>query len=356
MIPRSISYYLILSFLLSFGVLALAADETKTTAGAQMDERTYVGEEVCAGCHSDLAEQFAFTTHARLKEWEIRGEYSKCEACHGAGSKHVEESGDPQYIYNFSGKEGREASRACLSCHYQDKGAEWPGSTHFMAGLGCGDCHTIHQSRKVAMLATRPLVGTATHSPMMGKIAGKDKAPPEFASLKKPEPDLCFDCHREKRAQVNYTSHHPIIERRMKCSSCHSVHGSDENNLIASPEGVNELCVSCHPAKQGPFVFEHAAVEEGCTTCHEPHGTLANNLLKQNEPFLCLQCHEAHFHAGRDGISDPINRPTAVTSNPYGSSGWRRGYSTKCTVCHTQVHGSDLPSQSMPGRGTGLTR
>ncbi len=319
-------------------------------------QASYVGEEACANCHADLAEQFGYSMHARLKEWEMRDTLSKCESCHGPGSLHVENSGDPSYIYNFKGEEGREASRACMSCHYSTHAADWPGSVHFMAGLGCGDCHKIHQSRRVLLPSANPFVGARGRNPELGAVRPRRAGPPETASLAKPEPEICFDCHREKRAQINYSSHHPIIERRMKCSNCHEVHGSDEEPLLRAPEGLNEMCTSCHPAQQGPFVFEHAAVEEGCTTCHNPHGSVANNLLAQNEPFLCLQCHEAHFHIGREGIDTPIDRPTGVTGNPYGAAGWRRAFTTKCTSCHPSVHGSDLPSQGITSRGGSLTR
>ena len=78
--------------------------------------------------------------------------------------------------------------------------------------------------------------------------------------------------------------------------------------------------------------------------------------LVQNEPLLCLQCQEAHFHLGRDGTSPPIDRETGYSSNQYGSSGWRQAFTTKCTNCHPTVHGSDLPSQSVTGRGGSLTR
>ncbi|MGQ9618378.1 MAG: cytochrome c3 family protein [Candidatus Aminicenantia bacterium] len=33
---------------------------------------------------------------------------------------------------------------------------------------------------------------------------------------------------------------------------------------------------------------------EDCGLCHERHRTVVNNLLKQNEPFLCFQCREIH--------------------------------------------------------------
>ena len=36
--------------------------------------------------------------------------------------------------------------------------------------------------------------------------------------------------------------------------------------------------------------------------------------------------------------------------------GFKRSMLTKCTQCHARVHGSDLPSQTVPGGGRGLTR
>lgn len=356
MIPRSVLLCLLVLVLGAGGLLLAGGKSGQETTAARMDEASYAGDETCAMCHSEVAEQFGFSMHARLKEWEMRGPVGRSESCHGPGSKHVEESGDPRFIFNFKGKEGREASRPCLSCHYHDHGAEWPGSVHFMAGLGCGDCHSIHQSRQVVTPPAIPLTGAATRHPEMGVIAPAKQGPPRRFSLAKPEAEVCFDCHREKRAQVQYSSPHPIIEGRMSCSSCHAVHGSEEEYMLKATEGVNEMCTSCHPAQQGPFVFEHAAVEEGCTSCHNPHGTLANNLLVQNEPFLCLQCHEAHFHMGREGIDTPINRPSGSVTNQYGSSGWRRAFATKCSTCHASVHGTDLPSQGISGRGGSLTR
>ena len=46
-------------------------------------------------------------------------------------------------------------------------------------------------------------------------------------------------------------------------------------------------------------------------TCHDPHGAMVNNMLKQNEPFLCLQCHEMHFHSARVGPTTPYQSPSA---------------------------------------------
>ena len=158
-----------------------------------------------------------------------------------------------------------------------------------------------------------------------------------------------------------YPSHHPVKEGKMVCSDCHANHGSMVNNL-KTDERLNDLCLSCHARYQGPFVFEHSPVSDDCMICHDPHGTVSNNLKKANEPYLCLQCHEPHFHAGRTSTAmgtqkDPYgNMIPAEDYNAGNKSIWAQAYTTKCTQCHAQVHGSDLPSQTVPGQGGGLTR
>ena len=91
--------------------------------------------------------------------------------------------------------------------------------------------------------------------------------------------------------------------------------------------------------------------------CHSPHGTVADNLLKQNEPALCLSCHPMHFHATIEGWDGDFTVPLDPSRNGTSTSeGWKIGMLTKCTQCHTSVHGSDLPSQATSTGGAGLTR
>jgi hypothetical protein len=55
---------------------------------------------------------------------------------------------------------------------------------------------------------------------------------------------------------------------------------------------------------------------------------------------------------------DDTPRPTYEDGVPnrWRGAGYRRAYTTKCTQCHTKVHGSDSPSQTVPSLGRGLTR
>lgn len=270
----------------------------------------------CADCHEDVATHFARTTHARIKSWEVGGAEVGCTACHGDPTRHLE-TGEVEGLVRFSGDpEGDSA--ACLSCHATRGGEEWAAAAHAHQ-LACTECHSIHA-------VTAP---TST----------------------------CASCHQEVQALMLAPSHHPVKEGKMTCASCHNVHGAAPGALRTEGR-VNDLCVTCHQAQEGPFIFQHAPVEEDCTICHAPHGTVADNLLVANEPVLCLQCHSFHFHMGKKPVDTAGT--VIVGGKPYpnvlGRYGYIQSFGTKCTQCHTKVHGSDLPSQSVPSQGRNLTR
>lgn len=173
--------------------------------------------------------------------------------------------------------------------------------------------------------------------------------------MKKATPDLCYDCHSEVRAASYMPSHHPVAEGKMTCQDCHNPHGGTVS--FAMDDSPRELCFTCHAEKEGPFVYEHAPVNEDCMLCHTPHGSVADNLLVQAEPTLCLNCHGMHFHAAVESVDGAFSVPQAPErAGVAPSDGWKRGMLTKCTQCHSEIHGSDLPSQSISNGGNALTR
>jgi len=258
-------------------------------------DATYVGSEECAVCHEDVFEYYRRTVHFKIRSFEVAGQGRGCEGCHGPGSAHVMKRGDVEKIISFSKLTSAQSSAICLKCHTNEPLLHWSSNLHALSNIGCNECHKSH------------------------KITAKKM-------VYKGDPDLCYDCHQQMRARVEFPSHHPIREGKMKCTECHNTHGEELNGLRAL--NVNALCYECHTDKQGPFVYEHPPVEEDCALCHDAHGTIANNLLKQSEPFLCLRCHRGHRGVGVAGI-----HPTSST------------LLTSCTQCHSQIHGSDLPSQ-----------
>ena len=161
------------------------------------------------------------------------------------------------------------------------------------------------------------------------------------------QPEVCFTCHKEQRAQINRPSHHPIPEGKMGCSDCHNGHGSVGPKLMKR-DSVNDTCYTCHMEKRGPFVHTHEPVAEDCSNCHNPHGTTAESMLKARPPFLCHQCHTPHggsIPALAGQIGPGALKPTGSSS---GKSNINITQGRGCLNCHTQVHGTNNPSTANP--------
>ena len=116
------------------------------------------------------------------------------------------------------------------------------GSVHEERGLACVNCHTVMKS-----------------------VSRKNQLKTAF------EPDTCFQCHKDRRAQMFRSSHMPLREGKIVCSDCHNPHGSVTEALLKK-DSINDVCYTCHAEKRGPFLFEHAPVRENCDNCHDPHG------------------------------------------------------------------------------------
>jgi predicted CXXCH cytochrome family protein len=291
----------------------------------------YAGVEVCSACHQDQAQQFSKTAHAKTYSTAKFG--TGCEACHGPGKTHVDAmmaaAGDAQkiaaaqkLIYSFKGKPADNSAR-CLHCHSTSKDQMlFDRSQHKLVGVSCEQCHSAHL-----------LVGARSEGAKLGVAQEHFFQVPSLPEetrwlhqslLRKQQPDLCFSCHGTVRAKFALPTHHRVPEGLMKCSDCHSPHGTLNPSQLRQ---VNfEVCTTCHTEKRGPWVYEHPALRvEGCTSCHQPHGTVERHLLLRTEGrFLCLQCHV-----------DPH-----AANVPHG----RLSFQTlgDCTRCHAVIHGSNL--------------
>jgi predicted CXXCH cytochrome family protein len=257
-----------------------------------------------------------------------------CETCHGPGKAHVDAeqdaAGDPakemagaKLIFTFHASP-KENSERCLSCHITSQHQEiFDHSQHFDVGVSCNECHASHLVKAQAQALPN------VHYPQA--VFFQVPEMPEMtrwlhsALLKQAQPNLCFRCHGNVQAQFALPVHHPVPEQLMKCSDCHSPHGSINRANLNSP--LWETCFNCHVEKRGPYVYEHAAVRvEGCAVCHNPHGSTNHFMLVRREGRqLCLQCHTG-FH-GQAGV-------------PHGRLGFQT--SGECTRCHVTIHGSNL--------------
>ena len=119
------------------------------------------------------------------------------------------------------------------------------------------------------------------------------------------------------------------VGNKLSCNDCHDPHRSVEFDTF---EGVNQVCLSCHPQMAGPFVFEHQPVNgESCTECHLPHGSHNDKLLTQDGNGLCLQCHyEVTFNADDNFELGGVNHGGLLQGE------------ARCYDCHIEVHGSNV--------------
>ena len=272
-------------------------------AAAQASAGSFVGDETCVTCHE--TQNYKQTAHGR--SFNARTPLSSghgCESCHGSGKAHVDGGGDATKILNPAKVSPAKASEMCVSCHDRSKHALWDGSAHDQRNVGCVSCHSVHNSKGPVLLKA------------------------------KDEQTQCASCHRPVTHKQMRFNHMPVREGKMTCSSCHNVHGSANVRLLKAGTTIDESCVSCHPEKRGPFLWEHAPVAESCTSCHDPHGSNNERMLVSKQPYLCQRCHVTSRHP-------PTVYDGYLLKN---SSNGNKIYGRSCIVCHQQIHGSNAPS------------
>jgi DmsE family decaheme c-type cytochrome len=269
------------------------------------------GDAACTRCHdeNDTVPVLAIgkTKHGTLAD----GRTPTCTSCHGPSETHINKPANaaerprPDRTFGKNSKTPPEVqSQACLGCHQGGKRTHWQMSMHASRDVACSSCHEVH--------------------------TGHDKARDKIT-----QPEVCFTCHKQQRAEIRRPSRHPTLEGKVVCSDCHNPHGSaGEKQLVK--DSVNETCYSCHMEKRGPFVRSHQPVQENCAICHNPHGTMNDNLLRMRSPFLCQTCHEPTSHRGAvAGVTGG-----SPSSN---ASGIGVTLARSCLNCHTNIHGTNNP-------------
>jgi len=289
--------------------IAHAAD-TPTSVPSRVLGDPNAGE-ACLKCHDDpKVTGVLHTPHMSKADPRTHAGEIGCQNCHGDSAAHVARVGAdgkrPPPSRVFKGPQAAPVAalnEVCAGCHQGGTAMHWPGSQHANADIACASCHTSHAVKDAVLAKT-------------------SQAP------------ICFTCHAERRADALKPSHHPVLEGRMACSDCHNTHGSVGPNLLRTAT-VNETCLTCHDEKRGPFLWEHAPVQEQCTICHTPHGSVQQTLLRQRVPYICQDCHDSSTHN---------SQPFSATNLPGAAVPGRQLVLRGCLNCHGAVHGSNHPS------------
>lgn len=306
---------------------ALAQDNLPELGQAPNNAATSLKEDaVCTRCHDETDEWPVLSIYQTRHGVKADSRTPTCQSCHGDSEAHLK--GDPKQkgrarpdvVFGTKGKAyaaspANVQSAQCLNCHQSGLRMFWSGSQHQTSGLACATCHTIH----------------AKADPVLTKTT---------------QPDVCFQCHKEQRAQIRRISTHPIAAGKMACSDCHNPHGSTGPTLLIK-NSVNETCYTCHAEKRGPFLWEHAPVTDDCTNCHTPHGSTNTPLLKARVPWLCQECHSGD-HAAQINSGANLQGGNVTTINgidPLANASARVQMNARaCLNCHVLIHGSNHPA------------
>ena len=285
---------------LAFCTIALAAPKPGKEAAGQVKDATpaeFAGSDTCATCHDEVTKGFALNPHVKMAQMHGKSGIT-CENCHGPGRAHAD-SADPAKIFNPVKHSAKEVDAKCLDCH-QGQHANFERSGHGEANVSCVSCHSIHAAKTPVQL------------------------------LKAEQPVLCFECHTDVKPQFSLPFHHKVEEGLVKCTDCHDPHGTFGRKGLKSASQQDAVCMKCHAETAGPFVYEHAVVKtQGCVSCHSPHGSPNARLLNRaNVNTLCLQCHS------------PSNNYS--TNEPIGPAHNQALQYQACTICHTNIHGSNV--------------
>jgi predicted CXXCH cytochrome family protein len=233
---------------------------------------------LCDGCHSV---NYNIETKT-VTEWNVG-----CERCHGPGSRHVSHPSTLNII-NPARLNFVQANDTCIQCHsqgqplhnpIQGKYYDWP--VGFEMGKKLQDYWKLEDHKLGETTFMYFADGTAHKNRMQGN---------DFVQ------------------SVMYT-------RGVKCSSCHDVHGTENQALLIKP--ANVLCLECHGpgSPNGPHtstIEEHTHHKTGsaggeCIACHMPkiEQTLADTNVRSHTfrfispamtgaykiPNPCTSCH-----------------------------------------------------------------
>lgn len=242
-----------------------------------MPHRSEVWNIVCSRCHATGTEPRVDT--ARRSADTRAGELGiACEACHGPGQKHTEArlvakaKADPRAlpialneIVHPEKLEPARASQVCGFCHsmkWFDKSEGWPrNGFRYRPGDD--------------LEATTPIIRPS-----------RVKELPQLAGYLEQNPDLLRDFFwPDGMIRVSGREYNGLIDSpcyqggKFSCLSCHSLHSSKPEGLVAQKAKGNGACTQCHERLRSADAVaahtRHRPDSSGseCYNCHMPFTT-----------------------------------------------------------------------------------
>lgn len=240
-----------------------------------MAHRSEAWNIVCSRCHTTGVEPHADMSARRI-ETRVAELGISCEACHGPGQTHVEaqlaaldKSGPKKVaageIVHPEKLDPVRASQVCGFCHSMKR---IPGDEHWREnGFRYRPGDDLEQTTPVI----RPTQAASVA---------------ELADYLKRNPDILNEFFwPDGMIRVSGREYNGLIESpcykggKFSCLSCHSLHESEPDDLLALRARSNQACLQCHQKYAEPAAAaahsRHAPNSAGneCYNCHMPHTT-----------------------------------------------------------------------------------
>ncbi|NIM05243.1 MAG: DmsE family decaheme c-type cytochrome, partial [Armatimonadetes bacterium] len=173
--------------------------------------------------------------------------------------------------------------------------------------------------------------------------------------------DICLKCHKASGQALWRASAHSQLDKG--CNTCHDPHNSDSRQMLREEEP--DLCGECHPQQiaEGELPSHHPIAEGKmvCSDCHDVHGGERGNVGRETNAEMCYRC-----HAEKEGPFTyehaPVTEDCTICHKPHGSPNDKMLQVEQpmvCLQCHPGHHDShrspivpfDLndPAQTMAG-------
>jgi len=220
-----------------------------------------------------------------------------CEACHGPGDSHVARHHDP--IERFAQRRSGAADPTIVNP------ARLPAA---QASAVCGQCHAYAFPRDEETWWTSGYVDA--FRPGQSLDASRELLSPEvLADPAGPKMDVATEdlfwpdgtvrvAGREYNAMIQSACFvRGEGERKLACSSCHSMHASDPDDMLRRDRAVQTACVSCHAMPENHSRHRPGSPGDVCIACHMPKTSYALR--------TAIRSHRIDVPGARDGSDRP---------------------------------------------------
>jgi len=252
----------------------------------------------------------------------------QCENCHGPGSQHAFNLGDPSKIsVSF-------AAGDCAQCHDSKpnhvRTAEENNSGHAVAPVeteaDCARCHSAlgfanYAAGKPAVATPYEVITCATcHDPHDATQPHQLRSHPAITLMDKKTTIteggsglLCMNCHMSRRDATNYVE-------ITAGSNRFGPHHGPQADMLAGANAVNY-------GKVIPSSAHRDVVEDSCVTCH------MQSVTSTNAAFTKVGGHTFKNHLNADGTNAPVDLTAA------------------CVTCHGDTEEFNFARQDFDGDG-----